>query len=48
MLLQKWSVLTTTVEVDGTSYEIEYFLGGDWKFLALVTGKPDLFLVVYW
>lgn len=27
-----------TITVDGISYEIEYFLGGDWKFLALVTG----------
>ena len=28
----------TTIEVDGASYEIEYFLGGDWKFLATVCG----------
>ena len=27
-----------TITVDGISYEIKYFLGGDWKFLALVTG----------
>ena len=27
-----------SIEVDGVSYEIEFFLGGDWKFLALVTG----------
>ncbi len=27
-----------TIEVDGTEYAIEYFLGGDWKFLAIVTG----------
>ena len=28
----------TTIEVDGASYEIVYFLGGDWKFLATVCG----------
>ena len=28
----------TTIEVDGVSYEIKYFLGGDWKFLATVSG----------
>ena len=26
-----------TITVDGVSYEIIYFLGGDWKFLAIVT-----------
>jgi len=26
------------IEVDGTFYSIEYYLGGDWKFLATVTG----------
>ena len=26
------------IEVDANTYEIIYFLGGDWKFLALVTG----------
>ena len=26
------------ITVDDISYEIEWFLGGDWKFLALVTG----------
>ena len=30
---------TPSIEVDGTMYKIEYFLGGDWKFLALATGK---------
>lgn len=30
---------TPSIEVDGTVYKIEYFLGGDWKFLALATGK---------
>ena len=27
------------IEVDGTSYDIVYYLGGNWKFLAIVTGK---------
>lgn len=27
-----------SIEVDGRRYELEYYLGGDWKFLALVTG----------
>lgn len=27
-----------SISVDGKSYEIEYYLGRDWKFLALVTG----------
>ena len=27
-----------SITVDGVSYEIERFLGGDWKFLALVSG----------
>ena len=26
------------IEVDANTYEIVYFLGGDWKFLALATG----------
>ena len=26
------------IEVNGISYAIEYYLGGDWKFLATVTG----------
>ena len=26
------------ITVDGISYKVNYFLGGDWKFLALVTG----------
>ena len=26
------------IEVDGVSYSIEYYMGGDWKFLAMVTG----------
>ena len=26
------------VKVRGTTYNIEYFLGGDWKFLACVCG----------
>ena len=28
-----------TMTIDSEMYEIEYFLGGDWKFLAIVTGK---------
>ncbi len=28
-----------SLNVEGTEFEIEYFLGGDWKFLALVTGE---------
>jgi hypothetical protein len=27
-----------TIKVDDNIYEIEYFLGGDWKFLASVCG----------
>jgi len=26
------------IELDGESYGVELFLGGDWKFLALVCG----------
>ena len=26
------------IDVNGVSYTIEYFMGGDWKFLAMVTG----------
>ena len=28
----------TTIEVDEVTYSIQYYLGGDWKFLAIVTG----------
>lgn len=28
----------TTIEVNGTEFNIEYFMGGDWKFLAMATG----------
>ena len=28
----------TTIEVDGVKYNIKYYLGGDWKFLVIVTG----------
>ena len=28
----------TTIDIDGTSYKIVYYLGGDWKFLAMCTG----------
>ena len=28
----------TTIEVDEVNYSINYYLGGDWKFLAIVTG----------
>ena len=27
-----------TITVDGKTYDITYYLGGDWKFLAMVTG----------
>lgn len=26
------------IEVDGQSYALQYYLGGDWKFLALICG----------
>ena len=26
------------IEVDGITYELEYYMGGDWKFLAMITG----------
>ena len=29
----------TNVDINGTTYNIEYFTGGDWKLLALITGK---------
>ena len=29
----------TVIELDGIEYSIQYYLGGDWKFLALVTGE---------
>ena len=28
----------TSITVNGVQFEIEYYLGGDWKFLAMVTG----------
>ncbi len=28
----------SSIEVDGVKYNITYYLGGDWKFLAIVTG----------
>ena len=28
----------TSIEVDGITYDLEYYLGGDWKFLAIVMG----------
>ena len=31
----------TVIEIDGINYSIQYYLGGDWKFLALVTGGSD-------
>ncbi len=27
-----------TIDVNGMTLEVEYYLGGDWKFLALATG----------
>ena len=29
---------TKSINVDGTTYDLEYFLGGDWKFLVCVCG----------
>ena len=28
----------TCIEVQGITYNLEYYLGGDWKFLAIVMG----------
>ena len=28
----------SSIDVNGTAFHIEYYLGGDWKFLALATG----------
>ena len=28
----------TSIEVEGITYDLEYYLGGDWKFLAIVMG----------
>ena len=28
----------TSITIDGVTFEIEYYLGGDWKFLAMATG----------
>ena len=28
----------TTIDVDDSTYRIVYYLGGDWKFLAMCTG----------
>ena len=28
----------STIEVNNISFDIEYYLGGDWKFLATITG----------
>lgn len=38
------------ITVGGNTYNIEYYLGGDWKFLALVTGKCHTvcFIVCVW
>ena len=29
----------TFITVDGEWYNIDYYMGGDWKFLAMVTGE---------
>ena len=29
----------TSITIDDRTYDITYYLGGDWKFLALVTGR---------
>lgn len=34
----QWSTRFENCAVDGESYELEFCLGGDWKFLALVCG----------
>ena len=36
-LIEEMRILKS-VEVNGVEYELEYFLGGDWKFLACVCG----------
>ena len=29
----------SSIQVNDLTFDVVYFLGGDWKFLALVTGK---------
>lgn len=31
-----------TITLNGTVWKINYYLGGDWKFLAIVTGRPEM------
>lgn len=31
----------SSIQVNDIMFNIVYFLGGDWKFLALVTGKLE-------
>ncbi len=28
-----------TITINSQTYQVDYYLGGDWKFLALVTGN---------
>ena len=41
-LISEVSTLTE-ITVAGREYKIEYFLGGDWKFLAIITGECRTF-----
>ena len=36
-----------TIAVGDKEYSIEYYLGGDWKFLALVTGETKMNVIVF-
>ena len=36
----------TSIIVDDKTYTINYYLGGDWKFLALVTGTCTLIILI--
>lgn len=33
------------IDIEGTRYQLEFFLGGDWKFLAIITGISTLISV---
>ena len=35
------------ITIDETVWHIEYYLGGDWKFLAIVTGVYNMCVFVY-
>ena len=34
------------ITVNGEQYKVEYYMGGDWKFLAIITGMSYTKIIV--